>query len=61
MKTKSVSTKIDLLTLQGVVLQTITLNSIGLQHVNINQLPDGIYLVRITSNGIQKTEKLFVQ
>ena len=60
-KTTSVSTKIDLLTLQGVVLQTITLNSIGLQHVNINQLPDGIYLVRITSNGIQKTEKLFVQ
>lgn len=60
-RTSVPGTRVELFNLQGMMLKTILIQYAGDQIMDINNIPKGMYLVRISSLGNQRTEKLTIR
>lgn len=60
LQTETKEALVEVISLQGSVLKSVLL-SFGLHSVNVSDLSSGMYLVRVTVDGKQMTEKLIIR
>ncbi|MFT3752333.1 MAG: CotH kinase family protein [Paludibacter sp.] len=59
-RTTAANTRVDIFTLQGAVVRTITLFEAGTRSIEIDNLPKGMYLIHLTSGAGEHIEKIVV-